>query len=130
MMEYGEEVEGLEHVIKFREPIERALARGYGQMNFNDVLDYIKSGEFQFWSSENSCVITTIDVFPQIKQLTVVIGAGDLNEIDDVIRPVVETWAKQIKCDVMLIMGRPGWERALDGYKRTAVVLEKKLWEA
>lgn len=124
-----DEIEGLEHVTKFREPIERALAYGHGQMKFNDVLDYIKSGEFQFWSSENSCVITTIDMFPQLKQLTVVIGAGDLKEIDDVIRPVVETWAKNIKCDTMLIMGRPGWERALDGYRRTAVVLEKKLWE-
>lgn len=121
------EIEGLEHVIKFREPIEHALKEGYGQMKFNDVLDYIKSGEFQFWSSENSCVVTTIDIFPQLKQLTVVIGAGDLEEIDDVIRPVVEGWARHIKCDTMLIMGRPGWQRALDGYRRTAVVLEKRL---
>ena len=122
-----EDVEGLEHVAKFREPIERALKEGYGQMNYNDVIDYIKSGEFQFWSSENSCVITTIDIFPRIKQLTVVIGAGDLNEIDTIIRPVIEEWARQIACDTMLIMGRPGWQRALEGYRRTAVVLEKSL---
>lgn len=127
MMQHGDEVEGLEHVVKFREPIERALKEGYGQMNFNDVIEYIKNGEFQFWSSENSCVITTIDIFPQVKQLTVVIGAGDLKEIDDVIRPVIEEWARHIQCDTMLIMGRPGWERALDGYRRTAVVLEKRL---
>jgi len=44
-----------------------------------------------------------------------------------VIRPVVEEWARHIKCDTMLIMGRPGWQRALDGYRRTAVVLEKRL---
>jgi len=123
----NDEIEGLEHVIKFREPIENALKEGYGQMKFNDVLDYIKSGEFQFWSSENSCVVTTIDIFPQLKQLTVVLGAGDLKEIDDVIRPVVEEWARHIKCNTMLIMGRPGWQRALDGYRRTAVVLEKRL---
>lgn len=122
-----EDVEGLEHVAKFREPIERALKEGYGQMNYNDVIDYIKSGEFQFWSSENSCVITTVDIFPRIKQLTVVIGAGDLNEIDTIIRPVIEEWARQIACDTMLIMGRPGWQRALEGYRRTAVVLEKRL---
>ena len=122
-----EDVEGLEHVAKFREPIEKALVEGYGQMNYNDVIDYIKSGEFQFWSSENSCVITTIDIFPRIKQLTVVIGAGDLNEIDTIIRPVIEEWARHINCDTMLIMGRPGWQRALEGYRRTAVVLEKRL---
>jgi hypothetical protein len=27
----------------------------------------------------------------------------------------------------MVIMGRPGWQKALEGYKRTAVVLEKRL---
>jgi hypothetical protein len=44
-----------------------------------------------------------------------------------VIRPVIEAWARSIGCDTMLIMGRPGWQRALEGYRRTAVVLEKKL---
>lgn len=122
-----DEVEGLEHVSRYRELIDRALAEGYGQMNYSDVVDGIKRGEYQFWSSENSCVITTIDIFPRVKQLTVIIGAGDLQEIDDIIRPVVEEWARHIQCNTMLIMGRPGWQRALDGYKRTAVVLEKRL---
>ena len=121
------EVEGLEYVTPFRELIERALAEGYGQMNYADVVEGLKNGEYQFWSSENSCVITTIDVFPRLKQLTVIIGAGDLREIDEIIRPVLEEWARHINCDTMLIMGRPGWQRALEGYKRTAVVLEKRL---
>lgn len=122
-----EEVEGLEYVTTFRELIERALAEGYGQMNYADVVEGLKRGEYQFWSSENSCVITTIDIFPRLKQLTVIIGAGDLREIDEIIRPVLEEWARHINCDTMLIMGRPGWQRALEGYKRTAVVLEKRL---
>ena len=121
------EVEGIEHIAPFRELIERALAEGYGQMGYHDVLDGIARGEYQFWASKDSCVVSTIDVFPRIKQLTVIIGAGDLREIDDVIRPVIEAWARRIGCDTMLIMGRPGWQRALEGYRRTAVVLEKKL---
>ena len=121
------EVDGIEHIAAFREPIERALAEGYGQMGYHDVLEGIARGEYQFWASKDSCVVSTIDVFPRIKQLTVIIGAGDLREIDDVIRPVIEAWARSIGCDTMLIMGRPGWQRALEGYRRTAVVLEKKL---
>jgi hypothetical protein len=121
------EIEGIEHIAPFREPIERALAEGYGQMNYRDVLEGIARGEYQFWASKDSCVVSTIDVFPRIKQLTVIIGAGDLREIDDVIRPAIEGWARSIGCDTMLIMGRPGWQRALEGYRRTAVVLEKKL---
>ena len=112
---------------RYRELIDRALAEGYGQMTFEDVVERINSGEFQFWRSESSCVVTTIDIFPRIKQLTVIIGAGDLKEINDHIRPIIEEWARSIGCDTMLIMGRPGWQRALEGYRRTAVVLEKKL---
>jgi len=112
---------------RYRELIDRALAEGYGQMTFEDVVERINSGEFQFWRSESSCVVTTIDIFPRIKQLTVIIGAGDLKEINDHIRPMIEEWARGIGCDTMLIMGRPGWQRVLEGYRRTAVVLEKKL---
>jgi hypothetical protein len=122
----GTEVD-VQWISPFRELIERALAENYGQLNYQDVVAGIGSGEYQFWAAENSCVITTVDIFPRLKQLTVIIGAGDLNEIDDVIRPLVEAWARSIGCNTMLIMGRPGWERALEGYRRTAVVLEKKL---
>lgn len=113
--------------VKFRELIERALAEGYGQMNFDDVVEGIREGHYQLWASERSVVVTTVDLFPRIKQLTVILGAGDLTEIDEELRPLIENWARSIGCDTMLIMGRPGWERALEGYRRTAVVLEKKL---
>jgi hypothetical protein len=72
-------------------------------------------------------VVTTIDIFPRMKQLTIILGAGDLEEIDNKIRPVIEEWAREIKCDALIIFGRPGWQRALEGYRRTAVVLEKRL---
>jgi len=125
MMDEQQELADL--VSPFRELIERALQENYGQLNYHDVLGGIQEGEYQFWSAANSCVVTTIDVFPRMKQLTVIIGAGDLQEIDDVIRPIVEEWARSIQCDAMIIMGRPGWQKALEGYKRTAVVLEKRL---
>lgn len=121
------DAEGIEYVAPFRELIERALAEGYGQLNYDDIVQGINRGEYQFWTASNSCVITTIDIFPRLKQLTIIIGAGDLEEIDAVIRPVIETWAKSIGCEALIIFGRPGWQRALEGYKRTAVVLEKRL---
>ncbi len=114
-------------ISRFRELIERALAEGYGQLSYQDVITGINKGEYQFWAAENSCVVTTIDIFPQMKQLTIILGAGDLAEIDTKIRPVIEDWAREIKCDALIIFGRPGWQRALEGYRRTAVVLEKRL---
>jgi len=114
-------------IAPFRELIERALAEGYGQLSYHDVVEGIKKGEYQFWAAENSCVVTTIDIFPQMKQLTIILGAGDLAEIDTKIRPVIEDWAREIQCDALIIFGRPGWQRALEGYRRTAVVLERRL---
>jgi len=114
-------------ISRFRELIERALAEGYGQLSYQDVITGINKGEYQFWAAENSCVVTTIDIFPQMKQLTIILGAGDLAEIDTKIRPVIEDWAREIQCDALIIFGRPGWQRALEGYRRTAVVLEKRL---
>jgi hypothetical protein len=119
--------EDLHWITPFRELIERALAEGYGQLNYYDVVDGIKDGTYQFWAAENSCVITTIDIFPQMRQVTCIIGAGDLKEIDETIRPVIEEWARSVDCNAIIIFGRPGWQRALDGYRRTAVVLEKRL---
>jgi hypothetical protein len=39
----------------------------------------------------------------------------------------IEEYAKAEGCVKMRIFGRPGWERALDGYRREYVILEKAL---
>lgn len=39
----------------------------------------------------------------------------------------IEQYAKDEGCKAMRIFGRPGWERVLDGYKKTFVILEKDL---
>ncbi|MDE5451333.1 hypothetical protein GWE18_00385 [Bradyrhizobium sp. CSA112] len=39
----------------------------------------------------------------------------------------IEKYAKDESCRAMRIIGRPGWERVLDGYRREFVILEKAL---
>jgi len=39
----------------------------------------------------------------------------------------IEDYAKAEGCRCMRIIGREGWERALDGYRREYVILEKAL---
>lgn len=41
--------------------------------------------------------------------------------------PEIERHAREEGCSVMRIIGRPGWERILPGYRRRAVVLTKDL---
>lgn len=39
----------------------------------------------------------------------------------------IEKYAKDEGCKAMRIIGRPGWERVLDGYRREFVILEKAI---
>jgi len=39
----------------------------------------------------------------------------------------IEDYAKAEGCRCMRLVGRPGWERVLDGYRREFVILEKAL---
>ncbi len=39
----------------------------------------------------------------------------------------IEEYAKAEKCRCMRIIGRPGWERVLDGYRKEYVILQKAL---
>jgi hypothetical protein len=39
----------------------------------------------------------------------------------------IEDYAKAEGCDVVQVIGRPGWERVLDDYKLRRIVLEKDL---
>ena len=39
----------------------------------------------------------------------------------------IEQYAKAEGCVKVVLRGRPGWERVLDGFKRTSVTLEKML---
>lgn len=39
----------------------------------------------------------------------------------------IETYAKDEGCKALRIFGRRGWLRALDGYRETAIVIEKDL---
>jgi hypothetical protein len=39
----------------------------------------------------------------------------------------IEDYAKAEKCRCMRVVGRPGWERVLSGYRKEFVILEKAL---
>lgn len=39
----------------------------------------------------------------------------------------IEAWAAEHGCKIVRVTGRAGWERMLPDYRRTAVVLDKRL---
>ena len=82
----------------------------------------IKSGEYQLFAKDNSAIIT--GHHGQI--LRIGIGGGNLVTIKEITKRI-EKYAKKRKYKYIDILGRKGWERALDGYNKKAVLLRKEI---
>ena len=54
------------------------------------------------------------------------LAGGELAALKEIETQIVE-FAREKGCSAVEIIGRPGWERALNNYKRTAVLLRKDI---
>ena len=106
--------------------IENALKHANHSHSVLDVLDAIKSGKAQFFSMENSAIVTEIVDYPQKSVCRIWLAGGDMDELLEAEKHIAAI-AKSIGCTGMEIIGRKGWERVLTDYKPTAVVLVKDL---
>ena len=88
----------------------------------HEIESGIESGDFQLFMSENSAAVTC----PFGKSLRIGLAGGDLNELLDIEKDICD-YARSHGFDSLEIIGRPGWERVLDGYRRTAILLRKEL---
>lgn len=112
--------------------IEQALAHCHGTHEIDDVLSAVLRGEATFVPGRKSAMVVEIEAFPRKRVLRFWLAGGDmggggLEELRDVLRPMVEEWAKAQGCSMSRIEGRPGWARALPGYERVATVSGKEL---
>ena len=82
----------------------------------------IESGDFQLFMSKNSAAVTC--AFGN--SLRIGLAGGDLDELLDIEKDICD-YARSQGFDSLEIIGRPGWERVLDGYRRTAILLRKEL---
>jgi hypothetical protein len=109
--------------------IEAAVATNGGLETIEDVEQLIDQGHYQFWQTPKSAVVTSIDKYPRIKALTVVHGGGDLSDLFDVLEPFLCRYAKSIGCDVIMGVGRRGWDRESQkrGYRFAHITMTKEL---
>lgn len=106
--------------------VQAALDYAGGTHRLGDVRDAVLSGEAQFWPGERSAVVTEVVVYPRAKAVRFWLAGGDLGELKAMEKAVV-AWAKGQGCDRAEILGRGGWERALEGYARTCVALGRSI---
>lgn len=111
--------------------IEAALVRA-GLFNIEDAHSYIADGTWQLWvayeGQDVTCAaLTEIFEFPKEKVLRVTMATG-LGRDGWVGRvEMMEGWARSLGCGRVQVLGRPGWEKVLKDYRKTHVMLEKKL---
>ena len=117
--------------------IARAVARSDGRYAVADVLTALRAGDMQLWISlteiddrasaiEVACV-TEIVSYPREKRCGIVFCAGTerknwLHQLAG-----IEAWAKAQGCTAFELQGRPGWERALPEWRKTHVILRKRI---
>lgn len=116
-------------------PFLEEFARATCLVSPEDVIRQAKDLDCQLWSyhdGENfrGVVATRIhtNAVGKVCSMWVCIGV-DAEELMGGMHAEIERWARGIGCYAIEIVGRPGWQKMLPGYRRTAVVLEKRLTE-
>ena len=105
--------------------IEAALAHANGTHSLADVLRLIVEGEAQFWPFEDAAIVTEIVKYPQRTILRFWLAGGKLETLLEAEPEVIE-WSKQWGCEAVEIIGRRGWNRALNGYKSSSSIMIKE----
>lgn len=101
--------------------LEEAAVLGEG-IEKEEVREALREGSATFFSHGTSAAVA-FDFWPVLR---IGLAGGDLCEL---IQVEAEIWcyAKAHGYEFLDILGRPGWERALDGYEKKAVLLRKEI---
>ena len=94
----------------------------YEDISRDDLESGLSSGQFVMFKSERSVAISC----SYGSALRVGLAGGDLDELLDMEKTIC-SYARENGFTSVEIIGRPGWERVLQGYNRIAVLLKKEL---
>lgn len=119
-------IDTFSELARLRHHIEAALAYSGGTHSFNDIAANIYRGHLQFWPGKGAVVITEMMDAPMQRYCHIFLAGGDLDELVEM-EKAISGWAREAGAVRITINGRPGWERALDGYSRQSVHLSKEL---
>jgi hypothetical protein len=118
-----------EDLQRLRHHVEAALEYSGGTHGIEDIAEGLKKGRFQLWPADDSVVVTEIIVYPRLKNLHFFLAGGDLDELR-LMRPLIESWGRDMGCTRVSLAGREGWAKTFlrdEGYRPKWFVLSKDL---
>lgn len=101
--------------------LKSALAHAGDRWTVETVMEEVEAGEAHLWNFPKSIVVTRFLDEPAGRTLLYWLAGGDLNEIIQM-EPHMTAWGQSHGCTRKMLVGRAGWQRALN-WKRSAVVL-------
>lgn len=105
--------------------IEAALQYNCGTQDLADVKRQLDAGEMQLILGKKSAVVTQISAFPNKTFINIVLAGGDLDELKTIATDI-ENASRKAGFDGVVIVGRKGWGRVLEGYKTFATIFMKE----
>lgn len=113
--------------------LQKAIDRGNGEHTTQTILDALLKAKMQLWigTDKHKIVyagVTQVITYATGKKIAEIcyLGGSRLDEWLDHIH-VIEAWAKANGCACLNIIGREGWMRKMDGYKRLQTIISRKL---
>lgn len=109
--------------------IDAALTHAGRSHELADVQEMVAQDQAQFWPGDRAAMVTLVEDEPRERRLLIWLAGGELEELVNLLRPAAERWAQEQGCRRVLVIGRPGWERALapEGYAPLARIIAKEL---
>lgn len=101
-----------------------------GRYTVDTTRSAISRGEMQLWIAHQdqeiyAAMTSTVSVYPAKTMLAVVHCGGRMMGLWLQQMREIEEWAKSQNCAGVEITGRAGWEKALPGYRRAGVLIER-----
>lgn len=111
---------------KSRKHLSDALKRAGDTHSVDDVIEMIENGDARLYKRKKSTVVTQEFDLPAARQLHFWLAGGDLDDLIQAEREIVED-AKERGINKVTIIGRPGWQKKLDGFRQAGVILSKEI---
>jgi hypothetical protein len=116
---------------------EKAAEYTYGRYTTNNIYERAKDESYQMWVAYDGdifkgVVITEVVTYPQRKLLSMHFCGGiQLKEWKSPMLKLLQLFARDMGCDGIESVGRPGWEKVFreDGYKALWVTYELPIGE-